>query len=501
MLRGIAILVSALALVALMTGPAALAQAPVPKVTINGLVDQVTNWNRNLSIVDGNLDDKRDKEWYSRTRIRPDITAEVGTTKFVLGLELDFTWGQTGDRDVGTPQRFAESAGADLNTDFAGVLEVKWGYTEFDVPLIPLPTRLRLGAQPFATTYKGGVLATGDFAGAHVSSVLADWLRLNVTYGQLEESSVGSRFGFTRGNDYTVIGSLEITPVKGLDVRPLYGVLVVDGTIAGVARQGRGGVSSAAATFGGGNREYRHTIGVDARWKAGPFSLDPTVMYQFGSREITTGGSTGEQDRSAWFVDVRGGWSSGPVILEGAVVYTTGNKASQDLRNPRKDVKYFEVIDADASYYATWAEIIGINIDYNSALFYNAGGVYPSSINMANSIGYDKYGLFRVGGRASYALTPALTFRGAATANWTAEKVDTQGSFAGASGITPSAAAKGRERYLGTEVDLGLTYRFAPSIALDLVGAYLFAGEAFARADAPDPKDVQMVTARVRYTF
>ena len=32
-------------------------------------------------------------------------------------------------------------------------------------------------------------------------------------------------------------------------------------------------------------QEYRHTIGIDARWTLGAVSLRPTFMYQFGTRE------------------------------------------------------------------------------------------------------------------------------------------------------------------------------------------------------------------------
>src|SRR5881409_2119336 len=70
------------------------AAGPSPKVTINGVIDNVTSWSRNMSLADVNLT-RVDKEWYARTRARPDITGELGTTKFVLGLELDYTWGST----------------------------------------------------------------------------------------------------------------------------------------------------------------------------------------------------------------------------------------------------------------------------------------------------------------------------------------------------------------------------------------------------------------------
>ena len=76
--------------------------------------------------------------------------------------------------------------------------------------------------------------------------------------------------------------------------------------------------------------------------------------------------------------------------------------------------------------------------------------------------------------------------------------------------------ANGDERYLGTEVDLGFQWRFAPGLALDVVGAYTFAGDALNAQYGPDPGltnpprfrkfhgesgDIQSVTARVRYTF
>src|SRR2546428_13794715 len=62
-------------------------------------MDTVSSWTDNLSVTDRNLQraGNADKDWYARVRARPDIIAEVGTTKFVLGLELDETFGQTGN--------------------------------------------------------------------------------------------------------------------------------------------------------------------------------------------------------------------------------------------------------------------------------------------------------------------------------------------------------------------------------------------------------------------
>jgi len=503
----------AFATTAVTTAPA----APAPKVTINGLIDNVTSWTRNMSIVDLNVSRVGDKEWYARTRIRPDITAEVGTTKFVLGLEIDAVWGQTGAADNAAPLRSGASAGWDLNTDTTSIIEVKWAYTEFDMPWIP-GARIRLGAQPFAETYKLATYANGDFPGFHWEWRPNPVIKANFTYVQVEEESTGPRDGFIRGEDYAFIMSVELSPMKGLDIRPIYSYFSADGITNGNARQGRGGQGNITSTAGAGNRgfnlqdhEGRHTIGVDMRWKIGPFNLDPTIFYQFGSRETSTLNAAGQraaresQDRSAWFIDVRGGWQAGPLLVEGAGIYTTGNSARENIANGRRQLRYFEPLDTDTSFYAGWAEIWALGIDYFNIINSGAAGLNPGV-----AIGYDKYGLIRVGARASYAVTPAFSVRGAANVNWAAEMVDTNGIITAAGGIG-GGDGHGDHRYLGTEVNLGLTYRFVPNVAFDLVGSYMFAGPALGSAlSTPtfgvtrpnnSPQDIQAVTARVRYTF
>src|SRR4029434_9103795 len=81
--------------------PPGFAQAPVPKVTISGLFDQVTAAGRN--VFDGNLTRNSDTEWYARTRFRPDFEFAVGRVKAVLGLEIDLQYGQGGPNDGGFP--------------------------------------------------------------------------------------------------------------------------------------------------------------------------------------------------------------------------------------------------------------------------------------------------------------------------------------------------------------------------------------------------------------
>ena len=546
-----------------------------PKVTITGFIDQVSSWTNNLSATDLNLARTNDSEWYGRTRIRPDITAEVGTTKFVLGLEIDAVWGQTsqaGDTSAclqnsvvpcatgagatatgggrvssGNIQRFGSTGGFDLNTDVQGIIEVKWAYTEFSAPLIPVPTRVRLGAQPWASMYKGGVLATGDFAGAHLTSTWSPMLRSHFAFAQIEEASTGESDGFLRGDDFVIITSLEVSPFKGLDIRPLFSYANLIGTTSASSRQSRGGLATVAAggaavfpncpgpigpgtgnCLGGGIHsavEDRFTVGVDARWRLGAFYVDPTVLYQFGTREqisqiasTTSGpGVMTQLRRDAWYFDVRGGWQAGPLLIEFAAIYTSGNSADDRIDLNRSRLKYFEPISTDNTFYAAWSEMQSSGVDYHNRIRSNAG-----SLNPGVAIGYDKYGLMLVGTRVSYALTPAFTLRTMANARWTAEEVDTASTVASGTGLTPRCAAaaldagtcadRGTARYYGTELNLGFQWRFAPNVALDVVGSYFFAGSVLSSPGIQNqatqvvrsgrgPEDAQALSARVRYSF
>jgi len=552
-----------------------------PKVTISGFVDTMTTYTRNVSNVDNNYGRASDKEWYSRVRVRPDITAEVGTTKFVLGLELDEVFGQTGGAGavgsvgntvtalntgaggVGSfPQRAGATAGWQLNTDTQGALEIKWAYTEFDMPIIPIPTRFRVGAQPWEAHYKLAVLANGDFAGIHMTNQWNPMIKTNFTYAQIEDSSTGVRDAFVRGDDFAIVTSIEVTPFKGLDVRPIFSYASLVGPTSGATRTGKGGVGTGAGNFPISNNtpnpvgfapcgalsaatlqtggagcfsqsaiENRYTVGVDARWRFGPFSLDPTVFYQFGSRDQVVPFQTGMLNGNfntlkldAWFVDIRGGWQAGPLLLEVAGIYTTGNRASDRIDLNASRIKYYQPISTDTSYYATWGELWALGLDYFNIVHNTAAGLNPGV-----SIGYDKYGLMRFGTRASYALTPAFTVRAAFNANWTAHAVDTQTStITTAAGVSPCTAVNfaaavaaggqgacvptGNASYLGSEINVGFQWRFVPNVALDVVGAHMWSGNALSSitatnpntgvaTSARNPKDADMVVARIRYSF
>jgi len=615
------LLILAVALVAILgvLAPPALAQAPAPKVTITGLIDQVGTYTKNMSQYDGNLNINRDVQLYGRTRGRFDVIGEVGKAKAVLGLEIDSYWGQTGFTDSnngpgwqcssvnGSCVSGAVGSGAessfDLNTDTQGNIQVKWLYTEFPLPLVPLNSVVRLGAQPFGTaaTYKLATYANGDFPGVNLVVDLAPGAKLMLTYVAVDESLTGKRDFFpltfcgssstdgkctgtaggpvlscipqSRNDNWALIASFEMSPFKGLDIKPMYSYFEAVGQTSAAARQGRGGVviassisgvtggqsnspfnpigaaagvgaAGAASNDGAGTNtlETRHTLGVDARFTAGPFSLQPTVMYQFGHQEkwllggnsapYGAAGTKARADINAWLIDVRAGFNVGPLSLGLLTAWTSGDPAKS---NPYRHIGYFQPLDTDTGYLADWGtQIMSLGIDYYQ------GSINPNQAGLSEgvAIGYDKYGRIVAGVKAAYAVTPAVTIGTGVTSTWTDKAVDTDGFLVTNGGIqpnwfcrqpvgatvitTPNCRPEGDSRYLGTEVNLALTYRFAPGLALDLAGGYLFTGPAFGHryaggnygtanavnnlGTAPQPmdqgvKDVIIGTARVRYQF
>jgi hypothetical protein len=502
MRRTVAVLVCMVAILGVLA-PAAFAQAPAPKVTINGLFDQVTSTGRNL--YDGNFSRSREDEWYARTRFRPDFTFEVGRTKAVLGLEIDLQYGGCGttggDGSFGTGAaagcKGGANGGLDLNTDVAGIIEIKWIYTEFDLtgkdslmPFIPVQTTARIGGQPFASlaNYRA-TYAAGDFAGLSAVTTWAPNLKTNLAYVMVQDETAATdrlpRAGVA-GEDWAIIFSPEFTPFKGLDIKGLYSYFQADNTTSAAARRPIANAQGAVAP----TSEQRHTIGVDARWRSGPFSLDPTFYYQWGDRDQ----AGMEADMSSFLADVQGGWQLGPLLLEVRGIYTPGNKATHDLRDK---IRYYEPLNMDTNYYINWAQIMALGVDY-----FNGGG--GTMQGMSTNVGYDRYGRMQFGLRATYSLTPELAFYGIVTPGWAEEKVDTDTTIA-AGGVNRTApTSSGDSRYLGTEVDLGTTWRFAPNTAFDLVGAYLFAGEALDTTDASgsrESKNAWTIAARVRLSF
>jgi hypothetical protein len=507
-MRIVAVLVSVLAVL----GPLALpsfAQAPAappaPKVTITGFVDFVTSIYGNIQ--DNIITNDDDDGWYSRERGVFTLTGEIGKSKAVWAVELDFTNGQ-GVASNGTSSTF------DLDTDVPGFTETKWLYLETPItgagslmPFIPVDTIGRFGAQPATGhAYKPGILWSGDFPGVNFATTWAPNIRSTVTFAQIGEA-LNERTAISE--DWAILASVEWDIFKGLTFKPTYAYAEYDGGNTGTANLGtepKGGFTTNAGANAPGLDTRRHYIGGDLRWTTGPFSLQPTFFYSWGEQGVVIGGVQREVDISTWILDVIGGFRTGPLNIEGRVAWTPGNSARDCVQAVAgvcaggSDINYYQSINPGFIYQAGWAEIQTSGIDYNLVLQSGGPGVAGGpggSFRLGQNPSYDKYGRVTMALAADYSLTPALTFHFVTNFQWTSEKVDTDAAL-GAAGLTPTGS--GDDTFLGHEWNLGFTYRFAPNVAFDLIGAYLFAGDARGLGGA-DPEDVYKLSARVRVSF
>jgi hypothetical protein len=496
--------------------PPSFAQAPAPKVTINGLVDFVTtaykNWSQSGAQAGGqpgqpDATNSREKGWYSRERGVFTLTGEVGRVKGVWAIELDFTNGagnfnassQPGSLTTVGVAASGTSANFDLDTDVQGAVETKWLYVEAPItgpgsllPFIPVSTIGRMGGQPFrGHDYKFGILASGDFPGVTLETTFAPNLRSTVTFVQISEQL--DRFIAPNQKDsFALLASVEFDVFKGLTIKPTYAYASYDGGNCGTGNLGTPGfggytpntncpgvtAGSVAAPGGVGRDIRRHYIGADVRWTLGPVTVQPTFIYLAGEQEVPRrGGGINDVDIRSFITDTIVGFRTGPLNIEGRAMYTPGQNANNDIQNAGGGtIRTYQPINPGFAYMNGWTEIWTGGVDYASSFL-----VGRSALTLRESPSYDKYGRIFFALAADYSLTPALTFRAITNVSWTDKRVDTKGTFVSpATGITPSANPfnVGKERYLGNEWVLGLTYRFAPNIAFDLAAAALITGDA-----------------------
>jgi hypothetical protein len=524
-----------------MLAPPSFAQAPAPKVTINGLVDFATTWYKNLSYqAQQDVTNNRETNWYSRERGVFTLTGEVGRVKGVWAIELDFTNGagnfnQSNNGSLGVVGVAANgtSANFDLDTDIQGAVETKWLYVEAPVtgpgsllPFIPFASIGRFGGQPFrGHDYKPGILATGDFPGVNLQTTWAPNLRSTLTFVQISEAL--DRFAAANQKDsYAFIASLEFDVMKGLTIKPTYAYGHWDGGNCGTSNLGTpswGGlnvnancpavVTGSVAGAGSVGRDIRrHYFGGDVRWSMGPFSLQPTVLFMVGEQEVARrGGGVNDVDIRSFHVDTVAGFRTGPLLIEARAFWNPGMDANHDPQNGGGGtIRRWDAINSGFSFLAGWSEIWRGNTDYNAGFL-----VGRPAVTSRESVGYDKYGRIFFGLAADYSLTPALTLSALANVQWTDTEVDTKGTL-GATGIVPSTSPHtgGKERYLGSEWIARMTYRFAPNVAFELVQAVLVTGDALniQRAVAADrcvtegvptcqSRNVWKTSARMRVTF
>jgi hypothetical protein len=411
---------------------------------------------------------------------------------------------------------------------------------------IPFDSIIRLGGQPArGHDYKNGIQLSGDIPGATLQTNWTPDIRSTVTFVQMA-AKLDPIIAPGANENWATVASVEMDIFKGFTLKPTYSYIWMHGgscnanaatTGSSLGNPNAGGVQlndcTTPAPFSPLTTQ-RNTIGGDVRWTIGGFSLQPTFLYQFGTTQTfvlgpgqfinpATGlptsfaGGNGKRtnDISAFIFDTIAGYRIGPLNLQARAMFTSGQNAQSQIQNGAA-VSYYRPINSAFGYMAGWSDIQTGGVDYITASLVGIPG-----LTLRESPSYDKYGRIFVGFATDYALTPALTFTGLANASWTPYKVNTR-SILTANGLAPcpntptagfgtcTSDGRGTAQYLGTEAALGMTYRFAPNVALDLIGSYMWTGDALNNAGVaggligPNPRDaldIYKLSTRIRFTF
>lgn len=212
------------------------------------------------------------------------------------------------------------------------------------------------------------------------------------------------------------------------------------------------------------NKEVQvYIAGLDADMKFGGMgSAWFTGIYEGGKADlVSTATSVRSADVGAYLLALGGTVNLGPIDVHGQAFYASGDNNATDNK-----VENFFVPKGQLYY---WAEIMGYGIFDNQA---SAGSPADQISNiLAANIGVG----FKISDKLK--LTGDLWYAKLAKSN-----------------------AKGND-LLGTEIDLVLTYSVMKNLNLDVVGAYLFAGNATTTSTATNKNNAYEFGTRLSFSF
>ena len=401
------------------------------------------------------------------TRTRLYYTAKINDNlKLVNKFEMDATWGSAdqsraaaaaGNRGYGQP-------GAD-----GANIEIKNTYADFNTG----PVNWTVGVQPYQL-FRSFYIDNDD------AGVIARWKILDnfILAGSWLKAYEGGPDGGNNSDvdSYTLTGAfyfsenISIKPsiswAHSSDIDGAYGTGVLDPDPAV-----RNTYDTLASTQPYGQLDL-YTYGFDFDMDFDNFGLWATFFGQTGSLD-TLGQNL---DISAWLAAIGGNVMLGPVELHAQGFYSPGDDDTDEPIAALRDDKIENIQAPQASYY--WAEIMGYGIfDYAVS----AGSPADKIFNIwAANIG------------ATFKPMDKLSV----TADlWYAER---ENDVLYPNVLSPTGFYA--ESKLGTELDVKVTYQLVEGLNLDLVGAYLWAGDATS-VDGNNNENPYELGARLSLSF
>ena len=316
------------------------------------------------------------------------------------------------------------------------IFEVKNSYADFNVNNV----RFKVGTQ--GAVINRGFAFDNDFSGVYAGANVGDAALLQFLWVSVSDGDIP-------GNGVTSTADI---PDAEVDYYAFVPVITVNDSL------------SVTPTLIYGNVEGEDTgvwwAGGDVDYSADAFSLWGTFLYQGG--EVDDDNSLGftlteDNDISAFLVAAGGSFG----MFHGEVFYASGDDDAGD-----DDIEAFFGAPGGVSYY--WSEIMGFGMFDNTAST-GAPGDAITNIIAANVGAKTKVSdKLTVGGDLWYAMLAEDDANG--------------------------------EDELGVEVNLKATYMVMENLNLDLVAAYLFAGDATS-VDGDNDEDPIEVGARLSLSF
>jgi hypothetical protein len=417
------------------------------------------------------------------TRTRLYYTAKINDNlKLVNKFEMDATWGSAAGSRNGrstastADYTFVDGAGVtqtipgqtfvtsgnnrgygEVVADGANI-EIKNSYADFTMG----PVNFTVGVQPY-------LLFRGFAIDDDASGVIARWKVLDnfILAGSWLKNYDGGPDGGNNEDIDTYTLSSAFYFSENISIKPSFSYArTSEAFSAGGA--GLFAFESAAGNFGGttvGAGEAQvYTYGADFDMDFDNWGLWATLIGQSGTVEQAVGSDV---DLSSWLAAAGGNVMLGMFDVHTQGFYTPGDDDPFD-----RDIdNYFAPI---ASYY--WSEIMGLGIFDD----------YASTGSPGNKI----YNIWAVNLGTSVKPMDKLKVD---VDLWYAERQEDLVYNRG-------TAAQRSEGKLGTELDVKVTYQLVEGLNLDLVGAYLWAGDATS-VDGNNQEDPYEVGARLSLSF
>jgi hypothetical protein len=378
--------------------------------------------------------------------------------------------------------RFGESGKMPYSGDQI-VFELRWAYTDFQLPWVERNARVQVGLQPFtANKYlwqeTAGGVAFNSMLGSNFDYQLA-WMR----GAEVDKTAESSNPNDNRSNEDGFLARLNFNPggsFKG-GLFGLFQTYNADGT-----HFGNGDLDSRdyqIKRFGKDKGINLYSLGTDGGFTGGPFFINWDLIYQTGKIEDTNFtdfasglGNSGNFDVNAYFIHCDVGANIDRFKIQYTFWYATGDDDPQDD-------KFDAFLSTDVDINDSIAIMEG---NYGDDNYFTERPYLADKGFIMNRLGIDVKATekFTLGAALLYMLT--------------------------AEDFKYTAAATGRSESnndIGFETDVYLKYMLYSNVELAWNAGYLVAGDAMdvyevdAIQDGSADENIWITAARIRYTF